>query len=344
MQPRVDLGLIRNSLRQLNDATYFSKRLHEFTDYLIGAIDHVLIDGSYDPAVERVFSKSLHELHACLLGSTTSEIPYEVVSCLQDALSRWSFCDVEIITHITTGHDFFFNPFGHWATVTTALTRMPTRAPQPQLALVGVPRLYAHKPLFCTPLYHELGHFIDAKLGITAQTRLRYPNSLVVGFGSEDHHRREYFADLFAASMIGICSIRALQAIAPNDPPSVTHPATDVRVAVVEAFLGGNSHPVIDTFQGTLAAMGKPLLKSSFRKVDLVEAFGDLRTFHIRDAEELHGIYQAGWDYLFEAIAKKHNPWRLQRLDESAVENITNDLVEKSIRNFAIRRKWDETT
>ena len=42
MRPEIDLVLLRDSLVELAETTYFGAALHKFTAQLIGVIDHVL--------------------------------------------------------------------------------------------------------------------------------------------------------------------------------------------------------------------------------------------------------------------------------------------------------------
>ena len=47
----------------------------------------------------------------------------------------------------------------------------------------------------------------------------------------------EYFADIFAAQYIGEASNYYLNYVAHKYPPSITHPATDSRIEMVNKFL-----------------------------------------------------------------------------------------------------------
>lgn len=341
MRPRVDLDLIRQSLRVLNDSTYFEHRLHEFTSRLISSIDHVLSNpGRYDAAVERTFADYMRLVQSYLSGSTTNEVPYEVVYCLTDALRRWDTRSAVIVTHLTEGQNFHFAPADPWSFIKGALPGYDSSGFDLLLVMIGVPRLYAHKPVFCIPLYHELGHFVDVANRITDVSLLSNPRRLSANAHNEALHRREYFADLFAACFVGRSSVAALEAIAPTAPASPTHPATADRIAVVDAFFAGNSNSIVDMFQSAIAARSLPSLKPIFSRVAVAD-FDDLRTFRAKTAEEIHGLFDGAWRYLFSTIDAKRNPWSLGTLSDGDVESITNDLTEKSIRNFALEASWN---
>jgi hypothetical protein len=343
LRPRVDLNLLCKSLRQLNDSTYFEKRLHEFTSHLVGSIEHVLDNpGKYDPAIEEQFANVVRFVHAYLSGSTTNEIPHEVVFCLSNALHAWNQGDAVVVTQLTEGHDFHLRPVDPWNFIQSTLVDYDSGGFKLPIVMIGVPKLYAHKPLFCIPLYHELGHFIDFQYSLSNVTALLHPARLTHISCNELSHRAEFFADLFASAFVGRSSISALEAIASGAPTSVTHPSTQARAAVVDAFLSQSPHPVIDLFQSALSARGLPPLTPVFQTVDVTAPFKDLRTFIPNDISGVHGLFDSAWKFMFDAIDQKSNPWGLASVTDGDVERITNDLVEKSIRNFALRSKWND--
>ncbi len=209
--------------------------------------------------------------------------------------------------------------------------------------LIGVPRLYARKPLFCIPLYHELGHFVDVTLKISELSLLLHP---MAGLPTNValSHRREYFADLFSSCFVGRSSVSALEIIAPNHPPSMTHPGTADRVAVVDAFLSDAPHLTVNLFQDTLTKRALPNLVKTYHPVSVRDDFDDLRTYSPADIEAVHGMLESAWRYMFDVVDGGRNPWQLDGASEGAIEAIVNDLTEKSIRNFAIRTTWNATS
>lgn len=168
MRPEIDLSLLRDSLIQLEETTYFSGRLHEFTQKLIAAISHVLDNATkYGPQTVRLFALHIRNAQRYLEGSTTKDAPYEMEYCLKTVLPHWVKRESLITTALTPGQDFHFLPADPWAFITNTIVDFDTGGFNPRLVLVGVPRLYVHKPLYCIPLYHELGHFVDMTLGVT---------------------------------------------------------------------------------------------------------------------------------------------------------------------------------
>jgi hypothetical protein len=346
LRSRVDLHLVANTLKQLNDSAYFEQRLHEFTRHLIGAIEHVLDNpGKYDAAVEETFAKVARSVQSYLSGSTNNEVPYEVVYCLTDALKRWKLSEAVIVTFLTEDrnahHDFHLRNSDPWLFIEAFITDYDPQGFKLPLVMIGVPRIYAHKPVFCVPLFHELGHFVDHQHSVSAVSMIQNSNLIGPQNGNELSHRREYFADLFAACFVGRSSIAALEAIAPNVSSSLTHPATADRAALVDAFLAGGSHPIIDLVQNALQALQLPTLTPIFQRVEVGADYDDIRTFVPASMEQVYGLFDSAWNYLFDAIDNNRNPWNFSSAKDGDIEVLTNDLTEKSIRNFAIRQAWD---
>lgn len=338
MRPNVDLFLIRDSLRECQETTYFSGKLHTFTARLIEVIDHVLQnEKSLGPDIVRAFASHALSANRYLAGSTTKESPYEIEYCLQAVIPKWSKRDCLITTALTDERDFHFRPTDPWAFVKAALPNYATAGFDPLLVQLGVPRVYSHKPLFCVPLYHELGHFVDISNGVTNLSSLiQRPNS-----AWELQHRLEHFADLFAAAYIGRCSIGALEIIAPNNPTTMTHPSTADRVALVEDFLAGRSTSIIPLFQACLQQLGLPPLQIEHVALNLDAAFDDIRTHAITSKSELHGMFNSAWAYLESALDNRSAPWIAPSSTTADIERVVNDLTEKSIRNASIRERWD---
>jgi hypothetical protein len=335
--PRIDLFLIRESLKDCQETTYFSGELHMFTARLIDAIDFVIAN---QPALSgdivRAFATHALIANRYLAGSTTKESPYEVEYCLQAALKKWSKRQCIITTALTAERDFHFLPSDPWRFIKTALPTFDTKGFDPLLVQLGVPRIYSHKPLYCIPLYHELGHFVDISNGVTNLSLLiQPPNS-----ADEPMHRLEHFADLFSAAYIGRSSIRPLEIIAPNNPVTSTHPATADRVALVEDFLAGRTHGLINLFQTCLTRLSLPPLQVEFSAPPVKSAFDDIMTCQIVSDQQLHGIFGTAWEYYEDALTKRSPPWIGQEMNDAEVERVINDLTEKSIRNASIRERW----
>ena len=188
MRSRTDLYLLRDAIDQLAETTYFSRRLHEFTAKIVEVIDYVLDnERAIAPGIVNDFRSTMHRTFVYLAGSTTKEAPYEMEYCLQKALAPWVTRDTIITTALTNHHDFHFAPADPWSFVKRYLATVggapgyDTNGYDPLLVQLGLPRLYRHKPIYCLPLYHELGHFVDELYGVTSLSAALDPAMLATG-------------------------------------------------------------------------------------------------------------------------------------------------------------------
>ena len=362
MRPRTDLYLLRDAISQLGETTYFSRRLHEFTERIVEVIEYVLAnEPAIAPDIVNGFRGIMHQTYVYLAGSTTKEAPYEMEYCLQKALAPWVNRDTIITTALTNHHDFHFAPADPWKFVRRFLAIVSgqpgydTRGYNPLLVQLGLPRLYRHKPIYCLPLYHELGHFVDELYSITDLSTILEPNTIAtshLGLPAamptaqrdriERNHRKEYFCDLFGAAHAGRAFIEALQTIAPSAPACDTHPATADRIRSVDEFLAGRTTPLIDVFQKALAQQQKPPLSIRFRLPALTASYDDLRPYQIADEQELHGALGAAWTYLASCLDHRLAPWINGSAADAEIERVANDLTEKTLRNASIREALSE--
>jgi hypothetical protein len=337
LRPKVDLYLLRDSLAESAETTYFSGKLEEFTTHLIAAIDHVLAnEGMYGPDTIRAFAFHVRNAERYLSGSTTKESPYEIEYCLNAALRGRTKREFLITTALTENQNFHFLPSDPWDFIKKTISGYDTRGFDAVLVQLGVPKIYSHKPLYCIPLYHELGHFVDIEHSVTPLSLLISPALPPV----TPRHRAEHFADLFGACYVGTSSIKTLETIAPRAPSSATHPATSDRITLIQRFLASQPDPLIDLFQNALARLGMGPLQTVFQPPDLKAVFDDIRPYQIADQAELHGIFETAWDYLEDALETRAPPWVKPNTGDGEVERVINDLTEKSIRNMSVKERW----
>lgn len=151
----------------------------------------------------------------------------------------------------------------------------------------------------------------------------------------------EFFSDLYAASYAGRAYSAFLADFAGNDLASETHPATTDRLDNIYDLLSGRTNEIIEMFQSTLTVQDLPPLKIQYSAPVVAGAFDNVRPYPIASDSEVHGILEAGYLYLVEALKLIKEPW--VRMSEGDVEAIVNDLVEKSIRNRMVVARWDTT-
>lgn len=306
MRPEIDLTLLKDSLTRLAESTYFGASLHQFTSVLIEVIEHVQNNHSLYPDVTiRGFAETIRQSQRYLSCSITKETPYEMGYCLEAAVRQWVNYPTIVTTGLTYGHDFHFLPSDPLNFIKLSITQFSLQNYEPKLIYIGVPRLYVHKPLYCIPLYHELGHFVDLTLGVTNMSFLLNPPFPTVPHQTQFRHRAEHFADLFSACYVGAAGIETLKTIAPGNPSTTTHPATAARVTLVEQFLSGTNSALVDLFQKCLQALKASELKQKYQLPQIKSSFDDIRPHDIDNSDELHGLFLAGWNYLSDTLDKK---------------------------------------
>lgn len=291
-----------------------------------------------------------------LSGSTSKRIPYEIVHCLKTALASWTTGKKALITTALTqekAYSFYFQGVNQdFYTLAKSITGVQFNC---ELVQIAFPQIYRHRPLLNVALYHELGHFLDFHHGIVNLSLLSIPGEQLPlpGINFNDmtsderkiiatSHRREYFADIFAACYVGEAYKYFLDAFAKNHSGSWTHPATNDRLDLIDSLLSGTDNAIIDLFQQSLAKLGIRKLGINFAVPDVSTAFDNARPYAIQNEAELHGIFEAGTNYLkqVQIPTASINIWA-KAVGEASTERIINGLVEKSIRNSMIVDRWE---
>ncbi len=101
---------------------------------------------------------------------------------------------------------------------------------------------------------------------------------------------------------------------------------------------------MVGLFQTTLAVRKLPALSQRFKLPSLAAPFNDVLPYRFSEDAELYGVFPSGWDYLFDQINNRAAPWIDDGVDVHGIERTVNDLVEKSIRNFEVRERWNSVT
>ncbi len=339
----INLCLVEQKLSSLVDTPYFSPKLRQHVRQLLSVAQAIRTKNN--PTLTADIGSQLWRAIQYLDGSTTRLLPYEVVYCLEVALKEWVDEKYLITTAIIQEMNFYFSAVPD-SFYTAALAHCG-EAFEYKLVRIALPDLYRHKPLFSTALYHELGHFIDSHRSISNLVVLQNQTLAIPNLNNchpnlrehmRDCHLREYFADLFAACYVGESVADFLDQFAPNAKVSITHPATEDRIANIKALLSGKSTPIIDAFNAALAVLNLAPLSVRFKEPDIKAFFDFIRPCELKSDEELHGIFSAGWVYFRSVLHGANTEWA--NVPKDHIERVVNDLIEKSIRNFMIERKW----
>lgn len=350
-------------LDRLAETPYFSPRLDKYIEDLRAATREAIAKmGAAPPSLNeelaRVILANIWQLTQFLTGSTTKQIPYEVVYAIERAAEEWTPSDLLVTTAIVQDSGFFFEG-GRESFFKLVETELGITI-QGRPVQIALPYIYRHKPLFCTPLFHELGHYVDNAHNVVGATILQFPPEEELDLpgipgpstwetSSEAKkrgwltivkaHRHEYFADLFSASYVGRAGKEFLQQFCPEDEVSPTHPASRDRFALLDDFFAGRPNPVIDMFQTILAQLKLPSLARRFDAVDLEASLGNVTPFDVSSDRTLFGLFESGWDFLMRQWDAGAGDW--EHIPQEDRVDVVNDLIEKSIRNRMVREAWN---
>lgn len=329
--------LLQSRLKELLRAPTVSVQNEKYIKRLIDVID-IILQQFNSPDTEPICHAICRELWSAtqyISGSTLKTVPYEIVYALKVALADWGKEDFVITTAIIDERNYYFKE----ADPNRVLKRFIEIDMDIELIQIAFPKLYRHRPLYNVALYHELGHFIDHHYKIITYSSLLEPYSDDKDLAKmQDYHRREYFADLVAASYTGEGYTRFLGHFSRDQMDTTTHPSIQNRLNNIEDFLNGNTNSIIDLFQRVLTLLRLPQLRIRFESPDIKPRFSNVLPYDIQNDAELHGIFVSGWEFLGDVHDGKVETWC--GLESFEADRIVNDLIEKSIRNRVITEKW----
>lgn len=278
-------------------------------------------------------------------NSTLNVIPYEIISCLQIALDEWiKEDDFIIVTSLSNRNlEFYFESddlefFNNLNSYIFNLYRLNITN---RLIKIVLPKSLSRDYLSIVVLYHELGHFVDTELHISDKIIINKYG--VLSFYTEAqikeyNHYKEFFADLFAAQYINDASNLFLNYIAYNNLDSHTHPSTRKRIEVVDNFLRGINDLEILEINAALVNSGNESFKIKHQIIFLKKSdFLNLIPQKISNDSELHYLFKLGWECWNTSETNF-----LKKFSSRQKYHIINNLIEKSISNYTIKKKWQE--
>lgn len=306
----------------------------------------------------RLFDQSEIDLHFQILNyifkglefldnSTLNIIPYEIISCLQIALEDWITADnFIIVTSLSNRNlDFLFESENaeFYKNLNDHIEVRYNIKITNRLIKIVLPKVLSRDYLSIVVLYHELGHFIDTELHISQKIIINKYGSLPIYTQSqikEYKHFMEFFADLFAAQYINNASNLFLNYIAYDNPDSDTHPSTSKRIEVVNDFLSFKTISEITEINSALLNSGFETMKIRHKEININKSdFQNLIPQKIKNNEELHYIFKLGWDFWNTSETNF-----LKNFNARQKYQVINNLIEKSISNYTIVKKWQQTS
>lgn len=317
----------------------------------------------------------------CLSNNTSTNAPYELTETLKAVASEW-IPDIDKYIILTHFGDYSFSVFPKedilFKTIESDYGIADT---QKRTILLSIPHRYYRDYLNNVVLFHEIGHFVDNALSISRklleneflsnyqyngfgkgikeyfrflETKnptdiIDYKNSVIIDentFSRLLSYWKEYFADIFAASYVGNTLYRYLDyhtfPIQDCDKDHDCHPSNQLRARVTNDFLSENSNYIVDTIQNALNAICKKTLPK-FNNVLNPEDLYKLLPLDLQTDRELYSLFATAWDIWYgdrSEFTRQNN--LVEDLNPSQLYSILNNLVEKSISNYLIQKKWND--
>jgi len=299
-----------------------------------------------------------------LKDSTLNTIPFEVVGCLDRAMSDWIDPDKFIIVTSLQNNLYSFSYDLTYAKKDIFYTSLQTEygiSFERKLVQINLPLNLSKDYLSSVALYHELGHFVDLQHSITGVAEYNISSNNYTNKASLEkylpllketvldrsklyYHLGEYFCDLFAAQYIGDTLGLFLEYITNNSATeSPTHPSTVNRIQVITDFVNGNDNPIINYLQSVTSLITNKKLENRFDRI-VSEDFYKLVPYDIENDRQLHGTIVYGWEVWMEDFKKFNDGMKYDvNLSEDTIYRVVNNLVEKTIGNYFTVQNWEKS-
>ncbi|RUA31625.1 MAG: hypothetical protein DSY77_12840 [Bacteroidetes bacterium] len=308
-------------------------------------------------------------------NSTLSNIPFEIVKCLELALKTWypkNDNDFIIVTSLIKNiKGFSFNPIlSFYQLYYDIIEKNYGIKFKKKLIQINVPEYLVNDYLASVPLYHELGHFIDKYYNFSVILANDFSTDIHKLISDKDfveffpllqtvrpnelksdqvkryleNQIAEYFCDIFASQYISDSLTIYLSFLAHKANSSPTHPSTENRQIVIENFLNNEHNFVISKLRETVLNCTKNSLNLEirFRKFKN-EDFKLLIPQEINSEAELHYLFKYGWDMWqsdWSDLSRSNN--MTENLTSYEVYTIINNLIEKAIGNYIVQNTWNK--
>lgn len=357
------LQLLVEQLEKLSHSSFFTPELSRYVRQLRESVDSLqrsLKETDPQVAVIAAVVDSIWRATQFLTGTTSNRVPYEVTYLLRDVLTDWGRGDSIVTTSLVQSPDFHCERVNSAPSAVIRELRLAGMAINGDLVQMGVPEIFQHMPLLCSPLYHEVGHYIEeherliSKLMIAAEDEVFaamphiksefHPSSMWRDVARS--YAMEHFCDLIAAAYVGECVSDYIIQWDHSTDLSPTHPSAAKRAEVTRDFLEGNPNPLVDLLRQAVKEAGLPVeLERRFTMPSVHDCFSDVRPAKINSIAELHGLLPAA-DQLLKDLRSDPSQFKgknIAKVPPSRHPQLINDLIERSIRSHMISKAWDES-
>lgn len=357
------LQLLGERLKKLSHSGFFALELEQYVIQLresVGSLQKQMTVPNRDLPLIAEITDSIWRATQFLTGTTSNRVPYEITFLLREVLQEWELGDSIVTTSLSQSPDFYCERAAHAPDALMKHSAIPGLAVSGHLVQMGVPEIFNHMPLLCSPLYHEVGHYIEererlvSKLFVDPALERKFieamPEVKYFPSGSWSQVAKDYaiehFCDLVAASYVGECVSDYIIQWDHTSVPHPTHPSADNRAKVTRDFLNGASNPLVRLLRDAVKRSGLNVqLTKRHALPDIADCFADVRPATVSSTAELHGLLPAA-DAFLKQLSESPSSFEgtnIARVSTSRHAHLVNDLIEKSIRNYMIGKAWNES-
>lgn len=357
------LQLLVEQLEKLSHSSFFTAELSRYISQLRESVDSLRTSlNETDPPVAVIAAvvESIWRATQFLTGTTSNRVPYEVTYLLREVLTDWGRGDSIVTTSLVQSPDFHCERVHSAPSAVIRDFKLPGLEINGDLVQIGVPEIFQHMPLLCSPLYHEVGHYIEeherliAKLMIARQDlafaamphiQSEFPHSSMWREVARSY-AMEHFCDLIAAAYVGECVSDYIIQWDHSTDLSPTHPSAARRAEVTRDFLEGKQNPLVELLKMTVEEAGLPvMLERRFSMPNVHDCFSDVRPAKVNSIAELHGLLPAADRFLkdLRSAPSQFAGTNIAKVPSSRHAQLINDLIERSIRSHMITKAWDES-
>lgn len=355
------LQLLDEQLRKLSQRDFFGKELREYVSLLcksVRSLQSKIEDPDTDIALIAEVVESIWRATQFLTGTTSNRVPYEVTFLLRAVLQDWGLGDSIVTTSVNQSPDFCCERANGAPDELINELGLPDLAFSGHLVQMSVPEIFQHMPLLCSPLYHEVGHYVEEHERLITTLTITHSEELIAALpGLQDFDQpsrmgvakswaTEYLCDLIAACYVGECVSDYIIQWDHEPVAQPTHPAAASRVRVTRDFLEGNPNQVVDLLKKGVEEAGLLIqLRQQFSLPSVEDCFTDVRPVVVESLAQLHGLLPAA-DALLKRLLTSPADFEgsnIARVPRWRQPHVINDLIEKSIRSFMITKAWHES-
>lgn len=354
------LQLLVEQLKKLSYSGFFAGDLKAYIELLsanVQALQDKLLEQGADVDLIAQIVASVWRATQFLAGTTSNKVPYEFTYLLREVLLDWKLSDTIVTTSLRQEPDFTCEPADEAPSVLLNELGMQELSKQGHLVQMGLPEIFQHMPLLCSPLYHEVGHYIEERYKFVTGLLISdyekvldaVPEVKVLSDKNQRDvaaraHMIEHFCDLVAASYVGHCVSDYIIQWDKTLSFRASHPLAESRAQTTRAFLEGSFDPVVDLLRGAVERASFKL-ERRFELPHVDACFNDVRPINVNSIRELHGLLPAADAFLGKILHPNliRTGDSIHSVPREKRARLVNDLVEKSIRSFMITKAWNES-